>query len=97
MPQLTEKAVEWIGQQSSERPFFLYFPFTSPHAPIVPAAEFEGTSSARGYGDFVVQTDDAVGRVLAALEAGGFSEQTLVIFTSDNGPETYAYERVRRC
>lgn len=96
MPTLTDKAVEWIGQQSVERPFFLYFPFTSPHAPIVPAAEFTGKSNAGGYGDFVAQTDAAVGRVLAALEAGGHSGRTLVIFTADNGPETYAYERVRR-
>lgn len=96
MPRLTDKAVEWIGQQSGERPFFLYFPFTSPHAPIVPTAEFQGKSQAGGYGDFVAQTDAAVGRVLAALAAGGHAERTIVIFTSDNGPETYAYERVRR-
>jgi arylsulfatase A len=96
MPRLTDKAVEWVDQQTSERPFFLYFPFTSPHAPIVPAAEFAGKSQAGGYGDFVSQTDAAVGRVLAALEAGGHAERTIVIFSSDNGPETYAYERVRR-
>jgi arylsulfatase A len=96
MPRLTDKAVEWVGQQSGERPFFLYFPFTSPHAPIVPTAEFQGKSQAGGYGDFVAQTDAAVGRVLAALAAGGHTERTIVIFTSDNGPETYAYERVRR-
>jgi len=53
MPRLTEKAVEWIGQQSADKPFFLYFPFTSPHAPIVPAEEFVGSSEANGYGDFV--------------------------------------------
>jgi len=96
MPRLTDKAIEWIGQQTTERPFFLYFPFTSPHAPIVPAAEFTGKSQAGGYGDFVSQTDAAVGRVLAALDAGGHAERTIVIFSSDNGPETYAYERVRR-
>ena len=96
MPRLTDKAVEWIDQQSAERPFFLYFPFTSPHAPIVPSKEFNGTTKAGGYGDFVTQTDAAVGRVLAALEAGGHAGRTLVIFTSDNGPETYAYERIRR-
>ena len=95
MPKLTEKAVEWIGKQKSDTPFFLFFPFTSPHAPIVPTKEFEGKSKANGYGDFVVQTDDSVGRVLAALKAGGFHENTLVIFTADNGPEHYAYNRVR--
>lgn len=96
MPKLTEKAVEWIGQQKPERPFFLYFPFTSPHAPIVPSAEFNGKSQAGGYGDFVSQTDATVGCILAALEKSGCAERTIVIFTSDNGPETYAYERVRQ-
>jgi arylsulfatase A len=96
MPRLTQRAVEWIGRQDRETPFFLYFPFTSPHAPIVPAAGFAGRSPAGGYGDFVMQTDAAVGAVLDALEARGLLDDTLVIFTADNGPEAYAYERVRR-
>ncbi len=95
MPKLTERAVQWIGNQHKDEPFFLYFPFTSPHAPIVPTPEFIGKSAANGYGDFVVQTDATVGRVLRALEAGGFAENTLVIFTADNGPEKYAYDRLR--
>lgn len=96
MPRLTEKAVDWIGKQTADQPFFLYFPFTSPHAPIVPTDSFRNASQAGGYGDFVAQTDAVVGCVLAALEAGGHSQRTLVIFSSDNGPETYAYERIRR-
>lgn len=96
MPRLTEKAVEWIGKQKRDEPFLLYFPFTSPHAPIVPAEDFVGKSKAGGFGDFVSQADDTVGRVLQALKASGFEENTLVIFTADNGPETYAYERVRK-
>ncbi len=95
MPKLTERAVQWIEEQSNEQPFFLYFPLTSPHAPIVPATQFRGGSMANGYGDFVVQTDDSVGRVLQALDSKGFTENTWVIFTSDNGPEHYAYERSR--
>lgn len=95
MPALTDRAVEWIGEQTQEKPFFLYFPLTSPHAPIVPAAEFAGSSAAGGFGDFVTQTDAAVGRVIAALEAGGHSARTVVIFTADNGPETYAYPRIQ--
>ncbi|MDZ4851433.1 MAG: arylsulfatase [Pirellulaceae bacterium] len=95
MPKLTEKVVDWIGKQSKDEPFLVYFPFTSPHAPIVPTKEFEGRSQANGYGDFMVQTDDTVGRVLAALEKHGFSKNTLVIFTADNGPEKYAYDRVK--
>ena len=58
MPKLTEKAVEWIAQQKQDEPFFLYLPFTSPHAPIVPTPDFIGKSKAGGFGDFVAQTDD---------------------------------------
>lgn len=95
MPTLTDKAVDWIGEQDPNEPFFLYFPFTSPHAPIVPTAEFIGKSKANGYGDFVVQTDDAVGRVLEALRQRGLADNTLVIFSADNGPEHYAYARLK--
>ncbi len=95
MPKLTEKAVEWIGEQKQDEPFFLYFPFTSPHAPIVPTQDFVGKSKAGGFGDFVTQTDDTVGRILRALQEGGFAENTLVIFTADNGPEHYAYDRIQ--
>ncbi len=95
MPKLTEKAVEWIGQQKQDEPFFLYFPFTSPHAPIVPTQDFVGKSNAGGFGDFVTQTDDTVGQVLQALQDGGFDENTVVVFSADNGPEHYAYARVQ--
>ncbi|MCE2861801.1 MAG: hypothetical protein RIR76_3280 [Verrucomicrobiota bacterium] len=95
MPRLTERAVAWLREQrGSGRPFLLYFPFTSPHAPIVPSPEFAGKSRAGGYGDFMEQTDDTVGRVLAELAAGGFAENTIVIFSADNGPERYAYPRI---
>ena len=96
MPTLTTKAVDWIGKQKANEPFFLYFPFTSPHAPIIPTDEWVGKSKAGGFGDFMAQTDDTVGRVLQALEANGLSENTIVIFSADNGPEHYAYERVKQ-
>jgi arylsulfatase A len=97
IPKLTEKTEEWIGRQrGQDGPFFLYVPFNSPHAPIVPTSEFTGKSQAGGYGDFMVQTDDNVGRILRALEKNGFAENTLVIFTADNGAEHYAYERTRK-
>ena len=95
MPRCTDAAVDWIAGQSAERPFFLYFPFTSPHAPILPTEAWRGKTAAGGYGDFLAETDAQVGRVLAALDRGGFADDTLVIFTSDNGPERYAFERVR--
>ena len=96
VPKLTQRTVEWIGEQrGKEGPFFLYVPFNSPHAPIVPTPEFRGQSNAGGYGDFMVQTDDNVGRILQALEDNGFSDNTLVVFTADNGAERYAYDRIR--
>jgi arylsulfatase A len=97
VPRITDKAVEWIGKQRGQSaPFFLYAPFNSPHAPIVPTDAFTGKSQAGGFGDFMTQTDSEVGRILRALEENGFAENTLVIFTADNGAESYAYERIRR-
>lgn len=96
MPKITAKSVEWIGaQRGKAEPFFLYVPFTSPHAPIVPSTQFVGKSKAGGYGDWVVQTDDAIGQILRALDANGMRDNTLVIFTADNGAESYAYDRIR--
>lgn len=95
-PRLVDRAVEWIGQQrEAPEPFFLYLPLNGPHAPMLPTREFRGKSQAGGYGDYMAQMDGHVGRVLQALEDHGLSERTLVIFTSDNGPERYAYERLR--
>lgn len=96
MPRLTEKTVEWIGRQSPDRPFFLFWAWTSPHAPIVPTAEFQGKSQAGPYGDYVHQSDAHLGRVLQALKDRGLEENTLVIFTADNGPERYAYARITK-
>lgn len=97
MPRLTERAATWVREQkSSQQPFFLYVPFTSPHAPIVPTERFTGRSKAGGYGDYVAQTDDAVGTILNALDNAGLRDNTLVVFSADNGPEQYAYERIRK-
>ncbi len=94
IPTTTQKAVEYIKHQSQrDKPFFLYFAFPSPHAPIIPNDKFDGKSGAGPYGDFVYETDDACGRILSALEESGQAENTMVIFTADNGPEKYAYRR----
>ena len=83
---LTEKAVQFVTEKSSDdRPFFLYFPLTAPHTPWVPTEDFRGKSQAGKYGDFVNMVDDAVGQVLKVLDVQGNMENTLVIFTSDNG------------
>ncbi|NND05668.1 MAG: arylsulfatase [Saprospiraceae bacterium] len=97
LPRITKKAKEYIvGQQDQKEPFFLYVPFSAPHAPIIPNEEFRGLSQAGPYGDFVHQTDWCVGEILKALEQIGESDNTIVIFTADNGPERYAYERIRK-
>ncbi len=96
LPTLTENAVSYVkNQKHKSEPFFLYMAFPSPHAPIVPNKEFHGKSKAGPYGDFVYQTDWCVGEILNALEETGTSRNTIVIFSSDNGPEKYAYKRIK--
>lgn len=96
LPTLTQKTIEWIGNQNLEKPFFLYLALPSPHTPVIPNDEFDGSSKAGAYGDFVYQTDWVAGEVLKALKNYGFSENTLVIFSSDNGPESIAWERAEK-
>lgn len=96
MPELTRRVVSYI-EAAHEEPFFLYFPLTAPHTPIVPLDRFRGTSGAGEYGDYVCQVDWCVGQVLEALERTGRGQDTLLVFTSDNGPENSAYERIQQC
>ncbi len=88
LPTLTDVAVRYVeerGESDSDAPFFLYFALSAPHTPWLPLEPFVGKSGAGAYGDFVVQVDDSIGRVLDALERGGMADTTLVIVTSDNG------------
>lgn len=86
LPVLTQRAESWIKQQSlSGKPFFLYFPLPAPHTPILPAKEFEGKSGTNPYGDFCLMVDDTVGRIMTALEQNGVADNTIIIFTADNG------------
>ena len=87
MPELARRAESWIDERAREggRPFFLYLPLTAPHTPIVPAEEFRGKTKGGPYGDYVFQVDWTVGRVLEAIKRNSLEENTLVIFTSDNG------------
>ncbi len=96
LPTITEKTVEWIEEQDANKPFFAYLAFNSPHYPIVPNKEFHGTSEAGYYGDFVIETDAMVGKVIDALERKGLAENTIVIFTADNGTENHAFERLKQ-
>ena len=86
LPTLTKKAVEVIGKHASAKePFFLYLPLNSPHTPILPSKEWQGKSGISLYADFVMQTDDAIGQIAKALEAGGIADNTVLVVTSDNG------------
>ncbi len=81
----TEEAVKVIAE-SKDRPFFIYLAHTFPHVPMFASPAFKGKSRAGIYGDAVEELDWSVGEVLAALKKNGLAENTLVFFTSDNGP-----------
>lgn len=81
---LADKAVDFISRKASD-PFFMYLAFLAPHGPLAPSPEFQGSSEAGGYGDFIQQLDACVGKVLNAIRGQGLDENTIVIFTSDNG------------
>jgi arylsulfatase A-like enzyme len=82
---MADKASRFIAEQKSGRPFFLYLAFAAVHNPINPAAEFRKKSQAGRYGDYAEQLDHCTGLVLDALEKSGLAQETLVIFSSDNG------------
>jgi arylsulfatase A-like enzyme len=87
LPDFTDKAVGYIEQQAaSESPFFLYLALAAPHTPWFPTDEFKGISGAGEYGDFTVMVDATVGRILETLDQLSLAENTLIVFTSDNGP-----------
>ena len=72
-------------QANQEQPFFLYVPLPSPHTPIAPGGKFKGASGISEYADFLIETDWAVGEILTALDESKQADNTLVIFTCDNG------------
>ena len=82
---LAERAEQWILDQPDDEPFFLFMSFFAPHVPFTIAEEFRGTSEAGQLGDYMHQLDYATGMVLDTLEKHGLAENTLVIYTSDNG------------
>jgi len=88
MPRTTEEALKYIDWNATERPgepFFIYYPTTAIHFPITPSEKFQGKSGVGPYGDFVTELDDTVGRLVAKLEEHGIRDNTLIVFTSDNG------------
>ena len=91
LTRFTDKAIQWmegkVNDAKNDKPFFLYLPYTSPHYPVCPLPEFHGQGKAGAYGEFMIETDYHVGRVLEFLEKSGLDKNTLIVFTSDNGPE----------
>lgn len=95
MSAISDKTIEFLGEHRNE-PFFAYVPLNSPHTPHTPADAFIGTSGLDVYGDFVVEVDHHVGRVMQALYDLRLADNTLLIVTSDNGPETNMYDRLQQ-
>lgn len=92
LPRFTREAVDVIqrhAQQTDEEPLFLYLAYPAPHTPWLPDDEFVGKTGAGMYGDFATMVDAMVGRVLKALDEAELADDTLVVFTSDNGPVWY--------
>ena len=86
LPLLVSRSREYVkARAATGKPFFLYLALNSPHSPIVPTPEWRGKSGLGDYGDFVMETDWAVGEILDGLDEAGVSDNTLVVFTSDNG------------
>ena len=91
LPEFTEEACAIIQAQAARspadrKPWMLYLAYPAPHTPWLPSEEFAGKSGAGMYGDFVMMVDAQIGRVLASLEQADMTRETLVVFTSDNGP-----------
>ncbi|NNE91692.1 MAG: arylsulfatase [Verrucomicrobiales bacterium] len=86
LDELTKQAAGHITKSATgDKPFFLYFPLTAPHKPVSPHPRFQGKTDLGPYGDFIVQVDWTVGEILKAIDDAGIAENTLVIYTSDNG------------
>ena len=92
---LRDKSVAFMeehAQQRPDQPFFLYHALCAAHMPILPARQFRGKSGAGLYGDFVMEADWVVGELVKTIDRLGLAENTLIIFTSDNGPEVCVRE-----
>ncbi|AWX43653.1 Cerebroside-sulfatase [Flagellimonas maritima] len=87
LPDITKRSVDFINKNAhGDQPFFLYMPLPAPHTPILPTDQFKGKSGLENpYGDFVLMVDWVVGEIMGALEKQGIADNTIVVFTSDNG------------
>jgi arylsulfatase A len=98
LTRFTDKAIKWMQSRAEASrtgtPFFLYLPFTSPHYPVCPLPEFHGKGECGAYGEFMIETDYHVGRILSFLERSGLDDNTMIVFSSDNGPENSWKQRI---
>lgn len=86
LPRLTQAAVSYIdSRKNNKQPFFLYIPWNSPHSPVKPSKKWLGKSGLNEHADFVMQTDDSTGQVIAALKRNNLLENTIIISSADNG------------
>ncbi|MEO1981218.1 MAG: sulfatase-like hydrolase/transferase, partial [Fuerstiella sp.] len=90
LPELTRRAVKHVHDRAQQdEPFFLYFSMTSPHEPVVPSPDFRGKSGIAPIADFLMETDWSAGQVIKAIDKAGIADNTIVIFTGDNGHSHY--------
>ncbi|MDM4014092.1 sulfatase family protein [Roseiconus lacunae] len=98
LTRFTDKTIEWIRshqQNDQDKPFFVYLPLTSPHYPVCPLPKYHGQGECGGYGEFMIETDDHLGRLMAYLDQAGLADDTIVCVTSDNGPENSWKQRIK--
>ena len=90
LPNIIRHGIDYIDKQrNSSKPFFLYLPITAPHTPVLPADKYKGQTIIGDYGDFVVMIDDMVHQIVETLKKNKQLENTIIIFTSDNGCAPY--------
>ena len=98
LDRFTTQSLKWLDSRAAdariEKPFFLYLPYTSPHKPVISVKQFRGQGKAGAYGEFMIETDHHIGRILKWLDDQKLAKDTMVIFTSDNGPENTWRKRI---
>ncbi|MCM8538004.1 MAG: arylsulfatase [Lentisphaeraceae bacterium] len=99
LSRFTNKAIQWMSSKKNDakngKPFFLYLPYPTPHHPVCPLPEFHGQGKAGAYGEFLIETDFRIGQILDFLEKSGLDKNTLIVFSSDNGPENTWPARIK--
>jgi arylsulfatase len=86
--ELTRRTIDFMARQAeADRPFFAFVPFTQPHIPTLPHPDFEGKTGHGPYADVLAEIDHRVGQILDAVDELGLRDDTIIVWTSDNGPE----------